>query len=97
MAGLDYSPLLTLIRELRASNMSVLRATLDTPDSQIATVANSQNEVFWSALVEHGLARELPWDPDLESVRPHWRTFALTDAGRAALPMLLGKAASGDV
>jgi hypothetical protein len=93
MTDLDLSRLVDVIRGLRASDMSLLIAALDTPDSQIATVANSQNDIFWSALAEYGLARELAWDPDVvQSVPRRAKTFALTEEGRSALPRLVALA-----
>lgn len=95
MTNLDSSRLVDVIRGLPASDVSVLRATLDTPDSQIGTVANSQNDIFWSVLVGCGLARELAWDPDLlQSVPRRAKTFALTAEGRSVLPRLLALACS---
>ena len=89
----DSRALVELIRRLSASDVSVLRATLDTPDSQIATVANSANDVLWSAFVKKGLARELTLDLDVP-IPPGFRpkTFALTDDGRTELPQLLSDA-----
>jgi hypothetical protein len=89
----DARPLVELIRRLSASNLSVLRATLDTLDSQIATTANSANDILWSAFVDRGLARELTLDLDVPlppGFQP--KTFALTDEGRARLPQLLSEA-----
>jgi len=66
---------------------------LDTPDSQIATTANSANDVLWSAFVDHGLARELTLDLDVplpSGFRP--KTFALTEEGRTRLSRLLSEA-----
>jgi uncharacterized caspase-like protein len=83
--------LIDLLRNLSASDGSVLLAVLDTPDSQIATVANSANDRLWSTFVAHGFAQELTLDLD-ERLRPAGfqpRTYALTNAGRDALPQLL--------
>ena len=79
-----------LIRRLTAGDLSVLKATLDTPDSQIATVAGSANDRLWSALADEGLARELALQIDVP-LPPHFRpkSFTLTEDGRAALPQLL--------
>ena len=82
-----------LLRRLSAAAASVLRATLETPDSRIATVAGTANDTLWATCVAHGLARELSLDLD-ERLRPpgfHPKTYALTDLGRTILPKLLGE------
>ncbi|HYU79796.1 MAG TPA: hypothetical protein VEK56_12475 [Vicinamibacterales bacterium] len=87
----DDGALLELLRRLTPSDMSVLRATLDTPHSQIATVKNSPNDVLWSKMVECGLATEMTLDldapPPLQNFSP--KSFALTAQGRTMLPKLL--------
>jgi len=87
----DKQILVELLRRLNASDMSVLEATLHTPDSQIATVTNSANDVLWSKMSELGLAREMTLEldmpPQLRTFQP--KSFALTEAGRTALPELL--------
>jgi|SRR5579862_2083280 len=79
------------IRSLGAADRSVLVATVDTPDSQIATVRGSANDRFWSTLEEWGLAREMPLEIDLpeqlKSFQP--RSFALTAQGRELLARVL--------
>jgi hypothetical protein len=85
----DVSRVVTLIRELGRAHLSVLRATLQTPGSQVTIVTNTRNAAFWRALVDCGFAQELPWDPDLQLVRARWKTFALTHEGRLTLPQLL--------
>ena len=91
---LEIGELLELLRGLRASDMSVLLASLDTPDSQIATVASSPNYVFWSKLEAHGFATAVPLDIELPPERQHIlpRSFALTELARRALPELLKRA-----
>jgi hypothetical protein len=84
-----------LLQGLSAADRSVLAATLETPDSQIATVRNSANDQLWSRLVELGYAREMVLDIDLPPALKHIqpRSFALTASGRAALAELLAKTA----
>jgi hypothetical protein len=79
------------ISSLGAADRSVLVATVDTPDSQIATVRGSANDRFWSALQEWGLACETPLDIELpEQLRNFQpRSFALTAPGRELLARLL--------
>ncbi|MGA7177992.1 MAG: hypothetical protein WBX11_00195 [Thiobacillaceae bacterium] len=83
--------LLELLRRLKPSDMSILEATLATPDSQIATVRNSANDILWSKLAELGLARvlalEVKFPPELTNFQP--KSFALTEQGRAVMPELL--------
>lgn len=83
--------LLDLLRHLSASDLSVLQAAVGVPGSQIATVKGSANDVFWSRLVDLGLARELTLDielpPQLSHLRP--KSFALTDEGGTAVRELL--------
>jgi hypothetical protein len=83
--------LLELLQRLKPSDMSVLDAVLATPDSQIATVRNSANDILWSTMTELGLAREMPLEievpPALANFQP--KSFALTEEGRAAMPELL--------
>jgi hypothetical protein len=90
----DIDELLALVRGLRRSDMSVLLASLDTPDSQIATVARSPNYVFWSKLESLGFAVAMPLEIELPPERQHIlpRSFALTELGRRALPELLKRA-----
>ena len=80
-----------LLRELKSSDMSILVAALQTPDSQIATVRNSANDKLWSRLVEMGFAievvLEVTFPPELTHFQP--KSFALTEQGRVALPELL--------
>ena len=80
-----------MLRNLKPSDMSVLEATLDTPDSQIATVRNSPNDILWSALERLGLAQEMVLDieipPALKNFYP--KSFAFTERGRAEMPRLL--------
>jgi hypothetical protein len=90
-ADIAKRELLGVLGRLSAADRSVLAATLETPDSQIATVRGSPNDVLWSKLVELGFAREMVLDlelpPQLKHIQP--RSFALTDAGRSALAELL--------
>lgn len=87
----EQDALLDLLRQLKASDLSILQATLETPDSQIATVRNSANDVLWSRFVALGLAVEMALDvtlpPALAHVQP--RSFALTGPGRAVVAALL--------
>jgi len=89
----DYGVLVDLLRRLKPSDMSVLRAALDTPDSQIATVRNSPNDVLWSAMVDLGFASEMTLDLDVGRELPHFhpKSFALTERGRTSLPDLLSQ------
>lgn len=69
----------------------MLAATLETPDSQIATVRDTPNDVLRSRLVELGLARELVLDIDLPPALKHIqpRSYALTAPARAAIAEVL--------
>jgi hypothetical protein len=80
-----------LLRRLPPADSSVLAATLETPDSQIATVRDTPNDVLWSRLVELGVARELVLDIDLPPALKHIqpRSYALTTPGRAAIAEVL--------
>jgi len=80
-----------LLRRLSPADRSVLAATVETPDSQIATVRDTANDVLWSRLGELGLARELVLDIDLPPASKHIqpRSYALTAAGRAAIAEVL--------
>lgn len=82
-----------LLQGLSAGDRSVLAATLQTPNSQIATVRGSPNDLLWSKLVELGFAQEKVLEIDLPSALKHVqpRSFALSEAGRAALPALLAE------
>lgn len=88
--------LIDLVQALSPGERSVLVATLETPNSQIATVRNTPNDRLWSKLVELGLAQEMALEinlpPALAHVQP--RSFALTELGRAELPQLLPALAS---
>jgi hypothetical protein len=90
----DFRILVELLRQLTPGDRSVLQAAAQTPDSQIATVENSQNDQFWSRLVEFGLAEEMTLDvdipPALSDLRP--KSFRLTVAGREVVPDLLKRA-----
>jgi hypothetical protein len=80
-----------LLRSMKPSDMSILEAALHTPDSQIATVRNSANDVLWSKLEQLGYAREMVLDmetpPELMNFFP--KSFALTEEGRTAIPELM--------
>jgi len=80
-----------LLRRLSLADRSVLVATLETPESQIATVRDTANDMLWSRLVELGLARELVLDIDLPPALKHIqpRSYALTAPGRAAITEVL--------
>ena len=90
----DDCELLVLLRGLRASDRSVLVASLETPESQIATVAGSPKYVFWSKLQALGFATEMPLEIDLPPAARHIlpRSFALTELGRRTLPEVLKRA-----
>ena len=89
--ALDMHELMQLMKQLSPGERSVLVATLDTPNSQIATVRNTPNDRLWSKMAELGLAQELVLDIDLPLLLKHVepRSFALTELGRAKLPELL--------
>ena len=80
-----------LLRRLSPADRSVLAAALETPESRIATVRDTPNDVLWSRLVELGFARELVLDidlpPGLKHIQP--RSYALTAPGRAAIAEVL--------
>ena len=85
--------LLALLQRLSPAERSVLAATLETADSQIATIRNSPNDVLWSHLVELGFAAQMKLDVDLPPALQHIepRSFALTQSGRARMSELLRK------
>jgi hypothetical protein len=91
MDALDEQIVLDLLRKLKPSDMSVLQASLQTPDSQIATVKGSANDALWSKLVEFDLAREMTLEVDVPPALPnfHPKSFALTGPGRVVIPALL--------
>jgi hypothetical protein len=78
--------------------MSVLDAALATPDSQIATVRNSPNDMLWSAFERLGLAQEMVLDieipPTLKNFHP--KSFAITERGSTEIPRLLRLASGND-
>src|SRR3954468_8888355 len=94
MGGEGADELLQLLRGLRASDRSVLLASLATPGSQIATVVGSPNALFWSKLETLGFATEVPLEIDLPPERRHIlpTSFSLTELGRRALPEILKRA-----
>jgi hypothetical protein len=85
--------LLALLQRVSAGDRSVLAAMLETPDSQIATIRGTPNDLMWSQLVELGFALEMKLDLDLPEALKHVqpRSFALTASGRARMPELLQK------
>lgn len=89
--AVDTQELLQLMQRLSPGERSVLAATLETPDSQIATVRNTPNDRLWSKMVELGLAQEMTLEidlpPALQHVQP--RSFALTELGRVKVRQLL--------
>jgi hypothetical protein len=89
--AVDTQELLQLMQRLSPGERSVLAATLETPDSQIATVRNTANDRLWSKMVELGLAQEMTLEinlpPALQHVQP--RSFALTELGRVKVRQLL--------
>jgi len=90
------SSIIDLIRRLSGSELSVLRAILETPGSQVATVKGSANDMLWSTLAAQGLARESPLALDVPlppNLRP--KSFTLTEEGREAVPRLVAEAFKG--
>lgn len=91
---MEMGQLVWMVERLSPGDRSVLRATLETPDSQIATVRDSPNDVLWSKMVELGFAREMTLEVDfpraLKDIQP--RSFLLTEQGRIAMSQLLGSA-----
>jgi hypothetical protein len=87
----ELRELVWMVERLSPGDRSVLRATLDTPDSQIATVRDSPNDVLWTKMVELGFAREMTLDIDfpraLKQIQP--KSFLLTEQGRIAMGQLL--------
>jgi hypothetical protein len=87
----ELRELVWMVERLSPGDRSVLRATLDTPDSQIATVRDSPNDVLWTKMVELGLAREMTLEIDfpraLKQIQP--KSFLLTEQGRIAMGQLL--------
>jgi hypothetical protein len=95
--AVDAQELVQLMQRLSPGERSVLVATLETPNSQIATVRNTPNDRLWSKMVELGLAQErtleIDLPPALKHVQP--RSFALTELGRAEIPTVIDLAAPG--
>jgi hypothetical protein len=89
--------LLTLLQRVSAADRSVLLAMLETPDSQIATIKGTPNDVLWSQMVELGFALQMKLDLELPAALKHVepRSFALTASGRARMPELLQKLSRG--
>jgi hypothetical protein len=87
----EVRELVWMVERLSPGDRSVLRATLDTPDSQIATVRDSPNDVLWTKMVELGFAREMTLEIDfpraLKQIQP--KSFLLTEQGRIAMAQLL--------
>jgi hypothetical protein len=90
----EMGELVWMVERLSPGDRSVLRATLETPDSQIATVRDSPNDVLWTRMVALGLAREMTLEIDfpqaLKQIQP--KSFLLTEQGRVAMSQLLGSA-----
>jgi hypothetical protein len=89
--AIETQELVQLLQHLSPAEQSVLVATLETPDSQIATIKDTPNDALWSKLVELGLAQEMTLELDLPAALRHIqpRAFALTPLGRTKLPELL--------
>jgi hypothetical protein len=64
-AGIAKQELLGALQLRSAADRSVLAATLETPNSQIATVRGSPNDVLRSKLIELGFARDMVLDLEL--------------------------------
>jgi anti-sigma-K factor RskA len=92
----DTKELVQLMQRLSPGERSVLVATLETPNSQIATVRDTPNDRLWSRMVELGLAQEMTLEVNLLTALKHMqpRSFALTELGRAKIPGLLFPPAS---
>jgi len=90
----ELRELVWMVERLSPGDRSVLQATLETPESQIATVKNSPNDVLWSRMVELGFARDMTLEIDfpqaLKQIQP--KSFLLTEQGRVAMAQLLGSA-----
>ena len=87
----EIQKLAGMVERLSPADRSVLAATLEMPQSQIATVRNSPNDVLWSKMVELGFAREMTLEIDLPAALQHIqsRSFALTELGRTTVSQLL--------
>ena len=87
----EMQKLASMVERLSAADRSVLAATLETPQSQIATVRNSPNDIVWSKMVELGFAREMTLEIDLPAALQHIqpRSFSLTELGRTTMSQLL--------
>lgn len=90
----DYRVLLDLLRRLTPSDRSILELSLNTPDSQIATVEGSPNDAFLTKLAEFGLAEEKALDLEVPAQLARFvpKSFALTDEGRTVIIALLDRA-----
>jgi hypothetical protein len=93
MSGDEARPgeLLALLQRVSRADRSVLSAMLQTPDSQIATIRGTPNDLLWSQLTDMGFAREMKLDLELPAALKHVepRSFALTAAGRVRMAQLL--------
>ena len=87
----EMQKLAGMVERLSPADRSVLAATLETPQSQIATVRNSPNDIVWSKMVELGFAREMTLEIELPAPLQHIqpRSFSLTELGRTTMSQLL--------
>jgi hypothetical protein len=92
----EMQKLAGMVQRLSSTDKSVLAATLQTPESQIATIKNSPNDILWSKMVELGFAREMTLELDLPAALQHIqpRSFSLTELGRTTMSQLLAIASS---
>jgi hypothetical protein len=61
------------------ADLSVLKAALERPDSQMMTTVGSANEVLWQQFAHRGWATQLPAPPEMPA---SIRRYSLTDQGR---------------
>jgi len=77
--------ILEQMRSLTEADLSVLKAALDRPGSQMMTTAGSANEKLWERLKQREWARQVAKP---QAMPEYIRLYELTDKGSTELPSL---------
>ncbi len=84
--------LLAHMRTMTDGDISVLEASVETPDSSMATSPGSPNDVLWSAMEELGWMRRHEESIPLPGTTPfRLLTYAITPEGQQPISELLSK------
>jgi hypothetical protein len=90
--------ILQQMREMTEADLSVLQASVDTPDSSMTTAPGSPNEALWSAMEKLGWMVRTTDELDPPGVgRFLLQVYSLTPAGQVGVSHLLSIVREGKI